>query len=907
MSVEETTQKSSASENAWHALDRDDVLQALDTTPEGLSDAQVAERQAEHGPNTVQRNATTSKLAILLHQFTSPLIYVLLIAFGITVFIGHYPDAIVIAAVLLINAVIGFYQEYRAENAMAALANLVSPTARVRRDGEPADVESEKLVPGDIVLLESGSLVPADLRLLSETDLKIDESILTGESAAVSKTIETVSTETVVGDRSNMAHMGSAVTTGRAVGVVVATGADTEIGTIAGQMRETTRAATPLQTRMRHFGNRISIAIVGVSVVVFGIGLLQGIAVTDVFLLAVAIAVAAIPEGLPIVMTVALAVSVARMADRNAIIRRLPAVETLGSCTVILSDKTGTLTENRMTVQQLRVDGSVYTVTGGGDTTEGAIEQNGEPVAIDEASAVYDALRAGVLANESRIRTQMEDNTERIELLGDPTETALLVAGAKVGLHREQLLETTPEIGQIPFESDRQFAATAHKTPDGPQTYFKGAPERIIAMCTDARVNGASEPIDREAILAAAHEMANEGLRVLAVATGAGDRTESESLDGLTLLGLIGMRDPPRNGVPDAIVACHNAGMRVLMVTGDHAATAGAIAKQIGIESDTVLTGADVAALSDEELTEQLQTTSVFARISPTQKLRLTELLQADGEIVAVTGDGVNDAPALKSAHIGAAMGITGTDVAKEASEMVLTDDNFTTIYAAVEEGRTVFANIAKATTFLLSTGVGLVLAFLATFTLTAVGVFAVADDDVFPLLLIPAQVLWLNVVTNGIQDVALAFEPGEPQQYERPPNDPNAGLLSGFLLERTAVAGVLLAVVAVTMFWWQLSTGVSIEYAQTATLTLLVISMALYVGACRSETQSIFEKSLFSNRMLFVGTIAAVAIHIGALYFGPTQFLLGVQPLTTETWLTIGLLAPATLVVVEIHKYIRR
>lgn len=937
----------------WHVLSADDALSSLDTSSHGLSDDEAAARLAEHGPNEIRTAEKVRPLAIFLHQFTSPLIYVLLAAMVVTLVIGEFADAIVIALVLTLNAVIGFTQEYRAENAMQALMGLVTPRATVRRNGERVDVDSTELVPGDIVLLESGDLVPADVRLIDETELRVDDSILTGESLAVGKTARPIEggADLPLGDRRNIAFMGTSVAAGRARGVVVATGSRTEIGRIAGAMRGTERMLTPLQARMHRFGNWLSVIIVTVSLVAFGVGLLQGISARDMFLTAVAIAVAAIPEGLPVVMTVALAVSVRRMAKRNAIIRRLPAVETLGSCSTIVSDKTGTLTENRMTVQAIWSAGSYFRVTGSGLGVRGSIVPGsiGPSVGADDAVSdaasrdsalsvdaierdepgLYRTLVAGVLANESDIRRDA-DRADHVIAQGDPTEIALLVAAAKAHVAREDLLDRYPQTSHVPFESERKFSATVHEMRNGDgraMAFVKGAPERVLDMCEQMLSTEGATPIDRDAVLAAASELAGQGLRVLAMAAADSDEaveaTRHAEPRGLIFLGLVGMLDPPRPEVIEAIANCHRAGIRVIMCTGDHASTAAAIASRIRIAPDLpvdevprALTGADLLDMEDDDLRDALHEVRVFARVSPQQKLRIVTLLRDPihglGHVVAVTGDGVNDAPALKAAHIGCAMGISGTDVAKEASEMVLTDDNFATIYAAVEEGRTAFSNIRKATDFLLSTSVGVVMAIFGCFVFAAFGVLHMpsggngTSGHAIPLLLLPAQILWLNVVTNGIQDVALAFEPGERRQYRQPPRDPKEGLLSPLLVERTILVGILLAIVALAMFTLELRRSDDLAYAQCATLTAMVIFKMLHVGACRSETLSIFQKNVFSNPVLFIGTTVSLAVHLSALYFPPTQYLLGLEPLRTETWFLIVVAAPSVLVLVELHKLFR-
>ena len=887
----------------WHSAETEQVYGRLDTSPEGLSSDEAERRLRQHGRNEIETSSEVRPLRILLNQFRSPLIYVLLAATAVTLATGHYTDSAVIAAVLVLNATLGFVQEYRAENAMLELMALVSPRAKAVRDGERVTVQSAELVPGDVVHVESGDFVPADVRLFDTRELRVDESMLTGESEPVEKNTEAVDAAAVVGDRRCLAYMGTAVVSGRGRGVVVATGDNAEIGTIASEIRGVERAVTPLQRRMHGFSNRMSAAILALAVVLVAAGVVRGAEPADIFMLAVAMSVAAIPEGLPIVMTVALAVGVRKMASRNVVVRRLPAVETLGSCTTIVTDKTGTLTENRMTVRRLSLsDGRSYEVTGTGSSVsgdfvlEGGYGAEGDGRGTSADAALRKALETAVLANEADVSV---DTDGKVVTQGDPTETALLVAAGKAGVWREDLVSRYPELRQIPFESDRMYGASLHEV-DGEGVWFvKGAPERVLEMCADA---------DEDKMREEADSMASEGMRVLAVAAGTDDATEGEP-HGLELVGLFGMLDPPRAGVTDSIEACHKAGVRVMMVTGDHASTALAVSKMVGIvEADAgiedVVTGVEMDAMDDAELTEKLKHGHVFARVSPSQKLRIVSLLRASDEVVAVTGDGVNDAPALKSAHIGAAMG-SGTDVAKEASEMVVSDDNFTSVYAAVEEGRTAFSNIRKATHFLLSTSVGVVIAVLAVFVLGAAGVYP-AHLGAVPLLMLPAQIIWLNVVTNGIQDIALAFEPGEESQYTAPPRDTDEGLLSYAMAERTAVVGVAMAVVAVVVFTWELDRGSSLAYAQVSTLTALVVFKALHVGTCRSETLGVLEKDPFSNRVLFLGSATALAVHVGALYWSGTQAVLSFEPLTGTSWVVVFLLAPIAVVVTELHKKLR-
>jgi Ca2+-transporting ATPase len=876
----------------------EEVLRHLDASPDGLEREEVLRRQSVYGANRLRAPERPHPARILLHQFAGALMYVLIGAMLISLAIGHWQDAIVIGIVLVLNAGIGFLQEYRAEHAISALMQLLTPRATVERSGQRAEVASEALVPGDIVCLASGDLVPADLRLIEGASLEIDEALLTGESLPVAKQIEPLPHDGLVplAERSNIAFTGATVTSGRGRGVVVATGAHTELGAIAGQIRAVHRALTPLQKRLGDFGRWVSVAIVGFALLTLMLGVARGEGLAEMFLTAVAIAVSAVPEGLPVVMTIALAVSVRRMARRRAIVRRLPAVETLGSCSVIVTDKTGTLTRNQMTLQQAWAGGARWSISGSGLELEGAFLRDGVAQPVEPDSALHWTLLGGALCNEAEIVREAGSARGR----GDPTEVALLVAAAKAGLDVERARRELPRLAELPFESWRQFAGSIHRRGDETLVLVKGAPERIVEMCDRAWVDGEIRELDREEALRAANRMADDGLRVLAVAVGHGAEAAQRVLEGrpdrLVLAGLVGMLDPPRAEVPEAIATCERAGIRVIMVTGDHARTAGVIARRIGLDARAgVLAGGRVAALSDEELGEALRHTNVFARVSPADKLRIVELLSAQGEIVAVTGDGVNDAPALKAAHVGAAMGLSGSDVAREASEIVLTDDCFASIGAAIEEGRTAFSNIRKATFFLVSSGVGELLSILASLGLQ------------FPLPLLPAQILWLNVVTNGVEHVGLAFEPAEPDQAEAPPRPPREGILSRRLLERLLLAGGVMALGTLGIFWleWD-GDAARLAYARVAALTTLVAFQVVHVGNCRSENRSAFALNPFSNRFLLVGVVGSALLHVAALYFPPTQALLGLEPLTLETWSHIGLVSLSIIVAVELHKWLR-
>ena len=887
------TQKS---DTAWHSLSSDEALAALDTRAEGLSRDEAEARQERYGPNTIRSGKETSAWRIVLHQVASPLVYVLLAAMVVTIAIQHWADAVVIGIVVVLNTVIGFVQEYRAENTMQALIRMSAPKAMVRRENREEKVDSSRLAPGDIILLEAGDIGPADLRLLDSVRLQVDESLLTGESVPSQKSSELLEDEDVpLADQGNMAFMGTAVTAGKATGVVVATGHETQVGSIATDILTTTRAESPLQRRMKSFAKWISVMILAVTAIAFGLGLALGEPLVDMFLTAVSLAVSAMPEGLPVVVTIALAVSVQRMAKRNAVIRRLPAVETLGSCTAILSDKTGTLTQNQMVVQNLWAENARFRVTDDNLSPENG-SQPSEAVKVEKGSPLHQTLVAGVLANEASF--EYKDNKAITK--GDPTEVALLVSGSKAGLARDELLQEYPLLDQIPFDSKQRYSASVHESKGKRIVFLKGAPERVVKMCDSIAGPDGPVKMDKERVLGEAERMAEEGLRVLAMAKAEDEQAigsiEKEAPSGFTFLGLQGMMDPPREDAARAVASCHRAGIRVMMVTGDNPTTAATIAQKIGISEGKpqVLTGSELEKMPDHRLEDALKRVTVFARVNPSQKLRLVTILRRQGQIIAVTGDGVNDAPALKSAHIGAAMGKSGTDVAKEASEMVITDDNFATIYSAVEEGRTVFANIRKASFFLISSGIGEVLAILGSLAMR------------LPLPLLPAQILWLNVVTNGVEDVALAFEPGEEEQYRRPPRDPKAGILSRLLIERSLIAGLVMAVGTLGVFIWERGEGATLEYARVAALTTLVMFQVFHVFNSRSVQRSVFRKNPLSNRFLFVGTILSFAIHFGAMYFGPTQTLLRMEPLIMDTWLRLIPIAFSILVVVEVHKLFR-
>lgn len=865
-----------AAEVRWHALDPARALRTLNTDPDGLSDQEAADRLVRYGANEIRAGEEEPWWRLVLSQLRDPLIYILLVAAAVSLAVQHYTDAGVILAVVALNAVIGYVQESRAQEAMRALARLVAPMAEVLREGRTRRVLARALVPGDVVLLSSGAKVPADLRLLKTVGLEVDESALTGESVPVRKDADqVVEGRPVAGDQVNMAFAGTTVTRGRARGVVVRTGPATEVGRIAEAVHEVGLTQTPLQEAVHAFGRRVGVALVVLAVAVVALGVVRGLPPVEIFMTAVAMAVSAVPEGLPIVLTVTLAIGVGRMASRGAIIRKLPAVETLGSTTVVASDKTGTLTRNQMTVREVWAGGRTFRTTGGGYAPEGEFRLEGTAAALEEHSTLRETLRAGVLANEADAAMTDADGHP----LGDPTEVALLVAAAKAGLDPATLRVEHPQLDLLPFEPDRRYMASLHREDGVERVYLKGAPEAIVDRCVSRVGESGPEPMDPQAVLNAARDMAGRGLRVLAMAYRPCDteRLDPDALEGgFVFCGLQGMEDPVRPEAIGSVRAVQRAGIQVLMLTGDHVETAQTIGRQLGLgrKETRAVEGRELEGMPDEDLDRLLDAgVEIFARVAPEHKLRIVQRLRSRGEVVAVTGDGVNDAPALRAAHLGVAMGIAGTDVAREASDMVLSDDNFATIRAAVEEGRIVFSNVRKVTFFLLSTAVGEVITILA----------ALAAG--WPLPFVAAQILWINLVTNGIQDVALAMEPAEPGLMERTPRRPGEGILDRRLLERLGGVGLVLAAGTLGVFWWSLSATGNLETARTMAMTQMVVFQFFHVFNCRSLDRSLFRINPLSNRFLFVGIVAAGLAQIGVVYWGPLQNVFRTVSLTAGQW----------------------
>ncbi len=880
----------------WHQLDHNEVLQKLQTSEAGLSESEAEKRLAFYGPNRLVEEEKIKKFKILLHQFANPLIYILITAGMVTFYFREHLDTGVIYFIVVLNAIIGYIQEYKAEESVRALKRMVVPRARVLREGLEKEIDSEDLVPGDIVLIASGAKVPADIRLLHSVELKVDEAMLTGESLPVEKAISPLEEEELIpGDQINMAFMGTIAVGGRARGVVAETGANTILGSIAGEIKEIGQVEAPIQKKIGRFAKAIGVLVLAASSLLFIAGLITGESIREMFMTAVAAAVAAIPEGLPIVVTIAFSVGVSRMARHNAIIRKLPAVETLGSTTVICTDKTGTLTKNEMTVRVAYDGRHVYEFTGSGYEPKGEILHEGLPVHPEKEEKLLQVLRIGLLCNESGI---YEENGQ-YKVDGDPTEGALIVSAMKAGLLAEAEQETYQQTWLIPFESERGYMATLFTVKGRKLIFVKGAPERVLEMC-ETGTNGAS--FDKNSVSAAAGDFAMQGLRVLAFAwkEASADTVELTHRDagsGLVFAGLQGMIDPPRPEAVKAIEDCKKAGIRVVMITGDHAITAKAIAEQMGISGvgEGVLTGSELELMSDEELFHRLMKIPVFARVAPQHKLRITEQLKRRGEIVAMTGDGVNDAPALKAAHIGIAMGRTGTDVSKEAADMVLADDNFASIFAAVKEGRIVFDNLRKVTFFLIPTGVAAILSIAGAI---ALGV---------PIPYIPAQLLWINLVTNGLQDVALAFEPGEKDVLMRSPRHPGEGIMSRLLVERTVLVGLVISLGVIYTFVRAFWAGEPIEKARSVAVTTMVFFQFFQAFNSRSEARSLFSMNPLGNSFLFFSMVAAFFAQIAFLYMPAFQWVFRTEPISMADWLHILSVAATVIIAVEADKWIRR
>ncbi len=888
---------------AWHALTQEEAAKLLSTDPSrGLNESEVSARQGRYGFNEVAAKQGKHPLVLFLMQFNQPLIYVLLFAGVVTLFLKDWVDAAVIFGVTIINSLIGFFQESKAENAIAALAKTVTTEATVVRNAEKTRIPSRELVPGDVVILASGDKVPADMRLLNCRELQINESALTGESLPVTKRVEPLPQDTPLPDRINMAYGGTLVSAGQGQEIVIATGSQTETGKISVLISESTELETPLTKRIKGFSQTLLRIILGMAALTFLVALARGLAWGEGFKAAVALAVAAIPEGLPAVVTITLAVGVARMAQRNAIIRKLPAVETLGSTTVICSDKTGTLTENEMTVQHIFAGGNSYTVTGVGYGKEGAVlDGENNVVSLQNTPALRECLLAGMLCNDSHL----QEKDGRTIVAGDPTEGALLVAAGKAGLDRRALETSLPRIDTLPFDSDYKYMATLHKSEAGTETmhclYVKGSFDVLLPKCSGMlNHDGGVVALDGEEISRRADAMAKQGLRVLGFAKKTLPREKTQvghnDMDDLLFLGIQGMIDPPREEAIQAVKACQTAGIKVKMITGDHVLTASAIAEKLHLNEGkplAVFTGNDLAQLDPVQFVDAAHEGSVFARVTPEQKLRLVQALQSKNEVTAMTGDGVNDAPALKQADIGVAMGRNGTEVAKEAADMVLADDNFASIEAAVEEGRTVYHNLLKAIGYILPVNGGESMTILAGMLLASA------------LPVLPVQILWVNMVSSVALTTPLAFDPKSPRVMLQPPRRPDEPLLSRNLLIRILVISLYNLIAVFGVFEWYFQSTGNLELARTMAVQTLVTAEAFYLLSVSRLVPTLLERIRGKNSAIaFAPALGIVTVIFLQLAFSQIGFMnrlfhtipIGIRELAVCILAGAPVLIPATI-----------
>ena len=889
------------SDEKWHSLEAEAVYKELQNGPEGLEDEEAADRLRFYGPNTLPLKEPPGIWTILLHQVLNPLIFILLAAAVASVAIGEVTDAIFILVVIALNSGLGAYQEYQAERSAASLQRLLKFKARVRRSGRENEIPSEEVVPGDIVLLESGNKSPADLRLVQAQGLASDESFLTGESMAAEKQTGRLPEDTGVSDRKNMVFAGSTITSGRGAGIVVGTGLETQVGIIAETVTQSESGKPPLVLRMERFVKHISILVLVISAGLAFLLRFQGYDAAVIFFFVVALAVSAIPEGLPVALTVALSIATKRMSSRNVIVRKLTAVESLGSCTMIASDKTGTLTVNQQTARRIVLaDGKAFDVSGEGYNGEGEVTAAEAAEAPGSARDRLERLaRLAILANEASLVKEDGD----WKYYGDAMDVAFLALGYKLGMDPAEVKQGVSLKGEIPYESERKFSATFYEKEDARHVAAKGAVETILDFCTRMDQDGDPTALDREVIEQEAEAMAEKGMRVLAVAGGeasAADKGDADTtLSGLVLYGLVGFIDPLRPEAAESVSKCKDAGIQVIMITGDHPKTAGAIARELG------LANADEAPVTGSQLTEAgtpdspafkklVSSTHVFARVSPAQKLEIVNVLICRGEFVAVTGDGVNDAPALRRANIGVAMG-SGTDVAKEVGSMIVTDDNFASIVAGVEEGRFAYDNVRKVIYLLISTGAAEVLMF--------VGAILAG----LPIPLLAVQLLWLNLVTNGIQDVALAFEGGEPGAMKRKPRRPEETIFDSQMIWQTMVSGLTIGTLAFGFWYWTVRVEMMDEAAaRNLILLFMVLLQNVHVFNCRSESVFALKVPLRRNVILVLGVVAAQGIHVVSMYLPFMRTILGTEPVRFTQWLLLLSLALAVLLVMEVFKWIK-
>jgi Ca2+-transporting ATPase len=890
----------------WHTLATNALATQLGTdVARGLSLQEAAGRLEQTGPNELRKGEAISPLSILLSQFRSLVIWVLISAAVVSAALGELIDGVAIIAIVVLNGVIGFFQEYRAERAAAALARLTAPRAKVVRDGQAAVIAALEVVRGDVLLFEAGDLVAADARLVEASALRVNEAPLTGESQPVEKQTGVCALDTPLADRHNMVFLGASIVGGSGRGLVTATGMETEVGHIAELLHAASSGETPLQQRLDLVGRRLLWACLGIVILVFALGLLRSLPPFELFLGAVSLAVAAIPEGLPAVVTVALALGMQRMARRHALVRRLPAVETLGCAQVICSDKTGTLTVGEMTARKVVTRDRIFAISGEGYASGGTFFTDGAERTVVDDAPLRELLYGAVACNDA----ELVQRDGRPVIVGDPTEGALLVAAAKGGLLRSAIESEMPRFHTIPFDSDRKRMTVIRRRDNQPWAFAKGAPEVMLERCTHIRTDRGVETLtesDRARMLGACALMANEALRVLALAerrlealppregTMVSDNTVEQ---GLTLLGLIGLQDPPRAEARDAIARCKRAGIRVVMITGDHPDTARAIARELGMldRGDDVVTGAELERLSDEALGQRVQQIAVYARVTAEHKLRIVRAWKAQGAVVAMTGDGVNDAPALKEASIGVAMGMSGTEVTKEAADLIIADDNFASIVAAVEEGRGIYDNIAKTLGYLLAGNAG------------ELAVMLVAGLMGWPLPLLPIQLLWINLVTDGLPALALATDPIDPDVLTRPPRRQDAQLIDRAFLQRIALTGVLTAGVALSAFAYELYVDGSLAQARNAAFSALVIAELLRSFGARSETRTIVQVGLFSNMRLFAIVMISFALQLWIHHSPVLETLFGTEPISVAQCVAWVALGSVPLLTLEVSKFLRQ